>query len=426
MEQRPSFRGSPWHSILESLLGQLDRDPTLRAVAELACEQVQADRATVFVLDPARRTLSGVVALGAEGHPLEIPLDFDSIAGFAALADRSVRVDDVGADLASIDARLKFCGRIDELVGYDTRSVLATPIRERGAVIGVMEALSGAPGRFAPDDVDRLEDLAAVAGLVLHVSRLYQDIKNLREVERRKSDFIDLLAHEIKEPIAAVHMLADYANTVENDPVERKRLLERIVLRTQQVTSLVNELLEVSRVKRGLVLGEVRPVDLVALATATVQSMEDLAERRGVKVTLELAPDAPRARLDDGLAPYLFTNLVSNALKYTDGGGTARLLVHGDGGGVMIEAIDTGIGVPPGELRRLFTEFYRATNARSRGVDGTGLGLVAVKEIAERFGGRVGVDSTLGQGSRFWVWLPALPSEREPGIPPAADGTAGA
>jgi signal transduction histidine kinase len=69
--------------------------------------------------------------------------------------------------------------------------------------------------------------------------------------------------------------------------------------------------------------------------------------------------------------------------------------------------VDTGIGVPPGEIRHLFHEFYRATNARQRGVDGTGLGLVVVKEIAERFGGRVGVDSTLGKGSRFWVWLPA-------------------
>ena len=275
-------------------------------------------------------------------------------------------------------------------VGYETRAVLATPVRGHGAVIGVMEALSGTPGRFAPEDAERLEDLAAVAGLALHVSGLYQDIKDLREVERRKSDFIDLLAHEIKEPIAAVHMLADYATTVEDDPAERQRLMDRILLRTRQVTSLVNELLEVSRVKRGLVLGEVRPVDLGAMARATAHAMEDLAERHEVVVKIEVALDVPPARLDDGLAPYLFTNLLSNALKYTDGGGTARLVVRGEGGGILIEAIDTGIGVPPSELGRLFTEFYRASNARSRGVDGTGLGLVAVKEIAERFGGRVG------------------------------------
>jgi signal transduction histidine kinase len=407
MAQRTSFRDSPWHSVLESLLGHVDRQPTLRAVAALAAAELQADRASVFILDPARRVLSGAVALGAEGHPLEVPLDFGSIAGFAALAERSVRVDDVRGDLTSIDGRLRFCERIDRMLGWETRAVVAAPVRAGGAVIGVLEVLSSTPGRFADADVDRLEDLAALAGLVLHVSGLVQDVKDLREVERRKSDFIDLLAHEIKEPIAAVQMLADYASTMEEDPAERRRLLERIVLRARQVTGLVNELLEVSRVKRGLVLGEVRPVELGSMARATVQSMEDLAERRGVKVSLEIDDQAPRARLDDGLAPYIFTNLLSNALKYTDGGGTARLAVRSENGGVLVEATDTGIGVPPGEVRHLFREFYRATNARSRGVDGTGLGLVSVKEIAERFGGRVGVESKLGTGSRFWVWLPA-------------------
>ncbi len=407
MEQRSSFRGSPWHSILETLLGHVDREPTLRAVAELACREVAADRATVFLVDAGRGLLSGTIALGAEGHAIEVPLDMESVAGFTALTGRTVRVDDATSDLSVIDSRLRFSSRVDRQIGYTTRALLTAAIRSRDRIIGVLEAVSSTPGRFAPEHEDRIEDLAAVAGLVLHVCGLYRDIKNLQEVERRKSDFIDLLAHEIKEPIAAVQMLADYAGTIENDPDERHRLLERIVLRAHQVTSLVNELLEVSRVKRGLVLGEVRPVDLGAMARATVQSLEDLAECRGVRVVLDVDPATPSARLDDGLAPYIFTNLLSNGLKYTDGGGTVRLAVRPEGGGALVETLDTGIGVPPGEIHRLFTEFYRASNARQRGTDGTGLGLVVVKEIAERFGGRVGVDSALGKGSRFWVWLPA-------------------
>jgi GAF domain-containing protein len=131
MAQRTSFRDSPWHSVLESLLGHVDRQPTLRAVAALAAAELQADRASVFVLDPARRVLSGAVALGAEGHPLEVPLDFGSIAGFAALAERSVRVDDVRGDLTSIDGRLRFCERIDRMLGWETRAVVAAPFRRR-------------------------------------------------------------------------------------------------------------------------------------------------------------------------------------------------------------------------------------------------------------------------------------------------------
>lgn len=407
MEQRPPFRGTAWYSILESLLDQVDREATLRSVAELACKELGAERATVFLVDRTRRLLRGTVALGTEGRPLEVPLDFDSVAGFVCLTGRAVRITDAAGDLSAIDERLRHCDWIDRLIGYATRSLCATPLRVRGEVIGVLEALHPEIDRFSPEDADRLEDLAAVAGLVLHVAGLYQDIKDLREVERRKSDFIDLLAHEIKEPIAAVQMLADFAMEMEQDPAERHRLLHRIVLRARQVTALVNELLEVSRVKRGLVLGEVRPVDLVELAKTTARGMEDFAERRSVHVRLEIDPATPRPRVDDGLAPYIFTNLLSNAIKYTDGGGTVRLCVRPEAEGALIEVYDTGIGVPPGELRHLFREFYRASNARSRGVDGTGLGLVAVKEIVERYGGRIGVDSTLGKGSRFWVWLPA-------------------
>ena len=406
MEQRPPFRGTPWYSILESLLGQVDREPTLRAVADLACKELGAERATVFLVDRTRHLLHGAVALGAEGRPIDIPLDFDSVAGWVCLVGRPLRIADVTGDLKALDQRLRHNDIIDRLGGYSTRSLCATPLRVRSEVIGVLEALHSQPDRFKEDDAERLEDLAAVAGLVLHVAGLYQDIKDLREVERRKSDFIDLLAHEIKEPIAAVQMLADFAANMEHDPTERHRLLDRIVLRARQVTGLVNELLEVSRVKRGLVLGEVRSVNLGQLAETAALALEDLAERRSVTVTLELDPATPPARIDDGLVPYVFSNLLSNALKYTDGGGRVRLCLRPEADGVLIEVYDTGIGVPPGELRHLFREFYRATNARSRGVDGTGLGLVAVKEIAERYGGRVGVDSTLGRGSRFWVWLP--------------------
>jgi signal transduction histidine kinase len=413
MEHRPSFRGSAWHSILESLLGHVEREPTLRAVAQLACTEVGAERATVFLVDRTRKALSGTVALGAEGRPFEVPLDFDSVAGFCALAERPVCLRDVRGNLKEIDERLRFCGRIDHQLGYTTRSLVAVPIRVREEVIGVLEALASQPDRFSAASQDRLEDLAAIAGLVLHVSGLYEDIRELRELERRKSDFIDLLAHEIKEPVAAMQMLAEYATTQEEDPAERHRLLERIQARAAQVTGLVGELLEVSRVKRGMVLGEIRPVDLCLLAGNAARSMEDLAERRGVGVTLELGADVPPPSLDDALAPYIFTNLLSNAIKYTDGGGKVRVVICREGDGALVEVHDTGIGVPPGEMRHLFQEFYRATNARARGVDGTGLGLVAVKEIVERFGGRVGVDSTLGKGSRFWVWLPAT----SPGTP---------
>lgn len=407
MTEGVRFRGSGAHELLDLMLSEIEREPVLRAIALAACREVRADRVTAYVVDASRNVLSGLVAIGAEGIPIELPLGRNSVAGFCAVENRSLRIDDVRGDLAAVHPDLRFCSRIDETAGYVTRSMIVVPVHGRGRVLGVLQALNATDGVFTAEDEDRLEDFAALAAIALHVSSLYEDLKGLREIDRRKSEFMDLLVHEIKEPIAAIQMMAEYTIEMAADGDERRRLLERIAVRSSQVTRLIGELLEVARVKRGLVLGEVRPVDLGEVARAAVGALADFAERRGVEVSLHVAPDLPPVRMDDALAPYLFTNLVNNALKYTDGGGSALVSIRADAGGVLVEVSDTGIGVPPGEIRKLFREFYRATNARARGVDGTGLGLVAVKEIAERYGGRVGVESELGEGSRFWVWIPA-------------------
>lgn len=400
------FGGSSRHALLEMLLAEVDREPLLRAIAQAAGREVDADRVTAYAVDRMRNVLSGLVAMGIEGRPIELPLTTDSIAGFCALTGRSLRIDDVSGDLSHVDPELRFSKRTAETLGYETRSMAVVPVRARGAVIGVLQALNARGGAFSAEDIERLEEFAALAGLALHVSGLYEDIKSLREIDRRKSEFMDLLVHEIKEPVAAIQMMAQYVLELAEDADERRRLLERIGVRSAQVTRLIGELLEVSRVKRGHVLGEVRPVHLGEVVRAAVQGLSDFAERRGVTVGVHIEPNVPPVRLDDALAPCLVTNLLNNALKYTDGGGRADVALRRETGGVLLEVTDRGIGVPPGEIRRLFQEFYRASNARARGVDGTGLGLVAVKGIAERFGGRVGVESEIGRGSRFWVWLP--------------------
>jgi signal transduction histidine kinase len=401
------FRDSDALAILERLVEDPERTPTLRALAGLARTAARADRATVFALDETRGTLVGLADLGTDEWPIEVPLGRDSIAGFCALERRAVRVGDARGDLSAVDPRLRFCDRIDLATGYRTRSVCAVPVVSRDRVIGVVEAINATDGTFTAADEERLDDLAAVAGIVLSVSRLFEDVREMRQVERRKSDFIDLLVHELKEPLAAIQMLAEFGLEQEADPDARAKLLERIAVRTGQVTTLVSELLQVSRIKRGAVLGRIGPVDLADTARRAAAAVEEMARLRSVSVELRIDSGLPPVRIDDGLVPWLFGNLLSNALKYTDGGGRVTIALHRDDDGVRCEVQDTGIGVPADELRLLFREFYRATNARARGVDGTGLGLVAVKEIAERFGGRVGAESTLGRGSRFWVWLPA-------------------
>lgn len=250
------------------------------------------------------------------------------------------------------------------------------------------------------------------AVLVLH------DTTELRRLESLRRDFIANVSHELKTPLASIKA---YTETLRDgavhDPETSQKFLARIEEQSDRLHRLINDMLMLARIESDQQLFEIVPVDVPSVVTASLEDHRVAAEAK--RIDLRVAPELPacRVRADrEGLRAIL-SNLIDNAIKYTPEGG--RVVVawgvgRGAGGRepegespfVHISVRDTGIGIKPQDQERVFERFYRVDKARSREVGGTGLGLSIVKHLAQSFGGRVSVQSEIGQGSTFTVELP--------------------
>jgi signal transduction histidine kinase len=240
------------------------------------------------------------------------------------------------------------------------------------------------------------------------LSRAYDELVAL---DRAKSRFVNLVAHEIRSPLAATQSLLRVALEGYAGEVSEKvrELLSRSEHRLLQLLELVNELLDL--VRGGQQLPEEDKVDIGILDSISriLKEMEGRAAEK--KIHLVFSKGAPSAifRGDSQDLERIFINLIGNAIKYTPEGGTVTVA-----GNLLqdnffhLEVCDTGIGIPPEEISRVFDEFFRASNAKRELKTGTGLGLSIVKKTVEKYGGRVDVKSEVGRGSCFSVYLPVI------------------
>jgi signal transduction histidine kinase len=186
-------------------------------------------------------------------------------------------------------------------------------------------------------------------------------------------------------------------------------VIERNAGRLQQ---LVDDILQLGRADEGRLKLTVEPVDVARLVQRATESAGPVAERKGLVLMAEVAPDLPELEGDRRLLAQLLDNLVSNAIKFTPAGGTVTIRARAAGEGVELEVRDSGVGIPADELPHLFDRFFRASTAVA---PGTGLGLTIARSIADLHGATISVDSTVGVGSTFRLTLPlAPPTARQP------------
>ncbi len=246
---------------------------------------------------------------------------------------------------------------------------------------------------------------------VLGTVTVFHDITTFKELDEMKNDFVGMVSHELRSPLAAIKQQhAVILDGLAGDLTEKQReLLTRAHAKIQGLLDLINDLLDVARMEAGhgqleqvpLALGEVL-VDLVELLKAK-------AEEQRVSLRLELPGDLPLIRADRRSMDEVFTNLIANAINYSPDGGDVKIgaLSHGDY--VEVRVSDNGIGIEPEEISKVFDKFYRVKHPKTRQVIGTGLGLALVKGLIEAHRGSVKVESQVGVGSTFRVFLPIVP-----------------
>ncbi|WP_158501558.1 CHASE domain-containing protein [Vitiosangium sp. GDMCC 1.1324] len=237
----------------------------------------------------------------------------------------------------------------------------------------------------------------------------------LREADRRKDDFLAMLAHELRNPLAPVLTAVQLMERKEQSGQDTHRERDVVERQVHHMRRLVDDLLDVSRVTRGKIQLQKRPLELVAAVGRALEMTRPFAESRGHSLRLEL-PDGPLwAEADPVRLEQVLTNLLHNAAKYSEPGGRITLTLAREADEAVVRVADTGMGIPSEALPHLFEPFMQVARTLDRAQGGLGLGLTLVKRLVELHGGCVEVESGgVGQGSVFTVRLPLLTQERVP------------
>ncbi len=237
----------------------------------------------------------------------------------------------------------------------------------------------------------------------------YIDPVELQRVNKIRRDFVANVSHELKTPATSLKLLAEsLEETIEKDPVQARLFAAQLRNETERLAQLITDLLDLARLESEERVEHPNLVDVRGVLMTVLARMRRVARRKNIALQWKRFGKAAQYTVygDETQLTSMFSNLVDNAINYTPSGGRVEVTGGMEGSEIVIKIADTGIGIPPGKLSRIFERFYRVDKARSKETGGTGLGLSIVKHVAENHGGRVTVESTLGEGSVFTVHLP--------------------
>lgn len=249
---------------------------------------------------------------------------------------------------------------------------------------------------------ERGECLGAVLNFV--------DITTMKVLDRLKTEFVAKVSHELRSPLATIHeqLALVIGDLVDDNPQQEQHILTRAKEKTQGMISLIGDLLDLSRIEEGIICHEPKSVRMEELLQNIVEFLSTRAATKDQTLTLS-PPSQPLPELNaDPLAlESIFGNLITNAINYTQKGGSIRVIVDMAGINLRVKVIDNGFGIAENYINKIFDRFYRVKDDQTRYITGTGLGLPIVKGLVDSLGGIIEVESTSGEGSTFTVLLPA-------------------
>jgi signal transduction histidine kinase len=250
------------------------------------------------------------------------------------------------------------------------------------------------------------------------VSELFDIKSRLEDSQKERSRFYRLVTHELRAPLAAARtMLVVIADGYVTQPDKQKALVEKVGRRLDAMIEVLNDLLLLAQSRDTMAKADLEEVDLKTLVNNSVEFYRPQANTKEIALSLTTGENLPSLLATRAGLDYICSNLISNAIKYTVKGGQVAIdLKSNDGQMVQLVVSDTGIGIPQESRDKLFTEFYRAPNAKKLGETGTGLGLTITKKLVEEFGGQIVFESAEGKGTTFTI---TLPIRKAPDNPPA-------
>ncbi|HEX3097096.1 MAG TPA: ATP-binding protein [Usitatibacter sp.] len=405
-----------------------DFEGTLKRIAQIALPGF-ADWAEVTVLDRSHH-VRRLAALHwdpertrfAEELERRYPIDEKGTARRAIRSGQAVLVPDVDEQMLREVARSG--EHLELLRSLKLRSYLCVPMRSKDRILGAIAFATSESGRaFTEFDLEVVEELARRAAIALENARL---VRELKEADRRKDEFLAVLAHELRNPLAPVRNAIEILRSLPPPSPQLQWTHDVIDRQVRQLSRLVDDLLDVSRITSGKIELRKERVELAAAVRIALESSRPLIERGGHELTVRVTSQPVWLDADLARLAQVLSNLVNNAAKYTRPGGHIWVTAERRDGEAVVCVRDNGIGIEPRMLSRIFDMFTQAGSAGAHSQGGLGIGLTLVRRLVELHGGRVEARSDgIGRGSEFVVHLPVAPGEGAADTPrEKADGAA--
>jgi len=398
------------HKLLDAVrtLGAaVDFASYLQSVISYAAELTDSEIASILEYNPQAKELRFVVLPWFHREILQgvkVPLDA-SAAGWAVREMKPICMDDVKRDARHFP-------ETDRLSGFQTRSLLAVPLILRGQTLGVIEVLNKTNNaNYTEEDVTILETLATLAALAMHGSMLEKPDQEFVELDRLKSDFIAITSHELRTPLGLILGHATFLREIVGDQYNEQ--LDTIIRNATRLKEIIENLSNVDNYESGAARIRQDKVSIARLIEDVVASFSDMAKKKKINLKANIDTADVPIDADGNKIAIAISNLVKNAIAFTDQGGNILIKSEVESGYIKVSVQDDGVGIPAKDLPRIFERFYQAESHLTRRHGGMGLGLSVAKSMIEMHGGRIWAESVEGKGANFIFILPIGPAQKQ-------------
>ncbi|MFZ5818683.1 MAG: ATP-binding protein [Chloroflexota bacterium] len=391
-------------AVIRGLRSATDTGQLLQRLTAAATDLTDSEAASILKFDPDSNTLHFIAAPWFHQQQLKdvsVPLD-GSAAGWVYSKVEPLLIHD-----AAVDPR--HFKEVDQAIGFTTSSLLAVPMTHGGETLGVIEVLNKTGNaHYTEDDVTILEILAFYASLALWTMGLEARVgatqDERQELDRLKSNFIAITSHELRTPLGLILGHATFLR--ETIAEEERGPIEIIIRNANRLKEIIENLTSVDNVESGVARLRQNAMSIPAVVQEVVSTFQDMAASKNITLRVDTGNRDLLVEADANKIGVALSNLVRNAIMFTDPGGQVLVRVTTMPGYAQVAVIDNGIGIPARDLGKVFERFFQVESHLTRRHGGMGLGLSVAKAMIEMHGGRIWVESVEGKGSNFTFLLP--------------------
>ena len=398
--------------VTRNLSAMVDLETYLQSILSAATELTHSEMASLLEYDDTAQEFRFKYVPWFHRDALSsarIPLN-DSAAGWVFIHIKPLIIDDAKADP-------RHNWKIDELAGFTTRSILAVPLILHGRPLGVFEVLNKAEGHYTGEDIFIVEALASLAATALQNDILESNAlaaqNEIRDLDRLKNEFIAITSHELRTPLGLILGHSTFLRELVGN--EYHDQVDAIIRSASRLKEIIESLSSVDNYQTGGASLRSRKVSVKRIIEDVSVSFHDMAVQKAITLKVEVQPDQELlVDVDASKISIALSNLVKNAITFTDHGGYVIIRGSLEDNFVKVEVEDNGAGIPAIDLPQIFERFYQVESHLTRKHGGMGLGLSVAKAMIDLHGGRIWAESEEGEGSKFIFLLPLEAKTDEP------------